>query len=168
MIATWHSHLSVLLLSLLCFLLCVPAQAQICGDAVLEVGESCDDGNTANGDGCSSICSIESELSAEFIEARINEVCGCEQADEVVEQDEGEDSDASLGLGQCIRVLAKLRLSLSVMHKLGIVDQAMDGRQLSKDAKAACHEARKLGKKSNKASKRAKLGKGKGKQQQDD
>ena len=33
----------------------------VCGDAVVEVslGESCDDGNTENGDGCSSTCEIE-------------------------------------------------------------------------------------------------------------
>mgnify|MGYP001205702413 CR=1 FL=1 len=32
-----------------------------CGDAIIEVslGESCDDGNTADGDGCSSTCQIE-------------------------------------------------------------------------------------------------------------
>jgi cysteine-rich repeat protein len=31
----------------------------ICGNGILESGESCDDDNTANGDGCSSICQIE-------------------------------------------------------------------------------------------------------------
>lgn len=30
-----------------------------CGDAVLDPGELCDDGNTANGDGCSSACTTE-------------------------------------------------------------------------------------------------------------
>ncbi|DAC54622.1 MAG TPA: DUF4215 domain-containing protein, partial [Candidatus Poseidoniaceae archaeon] len=31
----------------------------ICGDGVIDENEYCDDGNTADGDGCSSICTIE-------------------------------------------------------------------------------------------------------------
>ena len=31
----------------------------VCGDGNIEGNEQCDDGNTANGDGCSSICTIE-------------------------------------------------------------------------------------------------------------
>jgi cysteine-rich repeat protein len=31
----------------------------VCGDGSLDAGEQCDDGNTANGDGCSSTCRIE-------------------------------------------------------------------------------------------------------------
>ena len=31
----------------------------VCGNGKLETGEQCDDGNTRNGDGCSSICTIE-------------------------------------------------------------------------------------------------------------
>jgi cysteine-rich repeat protein len=31
----------------------------ICGDGILDPGEQCDDGNTINGDGCSSTCQIE-------------------------------------------------------------------------------------------------------------
>ena len=34
---------------------CVP----VCGNGILEQGEGCDDGNTVNGDGCSSICQLE-------------------------------------------------------------------------------------------------------------
>jgi len=33
----------------------------VCGDAVLELGEDCDDGNTKNGDGCSKTCALESD-----------------------------------------------------------------------------------------------------------
>jgi|ERR1051326_364590 cysteine-rich repeat protein len=31
----------------------------ICGNGIVEPGEQCDDGNIADGDGCSSICTIE-------------------------------------------------------------------------------------------------------------
>ncbi len=31
----------------------------ICGDGIVEPGETCDDGNTIPGDGCSAICQIE-------------------------------------------------------------------------------------------------------------
>ncbi|MGB3713069.1 MAG: myxococcus cysteine-rich repeat containing protein, partial [Candidatus Promineifilaceae bacterium] len=31
----------------------------ICGNGLLDPGESCDDGNTANGDGCSNVCEVE-------------------------------------------------------------------------------------------------------------
>jgi len=32
---------------------------EICGNGILEIGEQCDDGNTNDGDGCSSTCQIE-------------------------------------------------------------------------------------------------------------
>ena len=31
----------------------------VCGNGILEVGETCDDGNTVSGDGCSSTCQVE-------------------------------------------------------------------------------------------------------------
>ena len=31
----------------------------VCGDGILDFGEACDDGNAANGDGCSSTCQVE-------------------------------------------------------------------------------------------------------------
>ena len=34
-----------------------------CGNEIIETGEGCDDGNTINGDGCSSSCQIESQQS---------------------------------------------------------------------------------------------------------
>ncbi len=42
-----------------------------CGDNVLEAGEDCDDGNTIDGDGCSSTCKIET-LFSEYIEGSSN------------------------------------------------------------------------------------------------
>lgn len=33
--------------------------ASICGDGVVSAPETCDDNNTANGDGCSNTCSLE-------------------------------------------------------------------------------------------------------------
>jgi len=38
----------------------------VCGNGVLESGEECDDGNTANNDGCSSVCKIEEEQQTEI------------------------------------------------------------------------------------------------------
>lgn len=35
------------------------AQSPVCGNGAFEVGERCDDGNTANGDGCSETCTPE-------------------------------------------------------------------------------------------------------------
>jgi len=35
------------------------ATGPVCGNSVVETGEQCDDGNTLNGDGCSSLCQIE-------------------------------------------------------------------------------------------------------------
>ena len=31
----------------------------VCGNGIVEAGETCDDGNAANGDGCSAVCAIE-------------------------------------------------------------------------------------------------------------
>src|SRR5262249_27857298 len=36
-----------------------PTAAPVCGNGVLEAGEACDDGNTANGDCCSSTCTLQ-------------------------------------------------------------------------------------------------------------
>jgi cysteine-rich repeat protein len=35
------------------------AQLSVCGNATLEPGEECDDGNTLNGDGCTAACTVE-------------------------------------------------------------------------------------------------------------
>ena len=35
------------------------ATTPVCGNSVIETGETCDDGNTVSGDGCSSTCQIE-------------------------------------------------------------------------------------------------------------
>jgi len=38
---------------------CTDALPSFCGDGIIEQGESCDDGNSVPGDGCSGICQIE-------------------------------------------------------------------------------------------------------------
>jgi fibro-slime domain-containing protein len=43
----------------------------VCGDGILEAGESCDDGNKTNGDGCSSTCQIE----AAYWACTVNQPC---------------------------------------------------------------------------------------------
>ncbi|MDG1037730.1 MAG: DUF4215 domain-containing protein [Polaribacter sp.] len=45
----------------------------ICGDGVIDAGEVCDDGNTTDGDGCSSTCEFESVCGNGVLEG--NEVC---------------------------------------------------------------------------------------------
>jgi cysteine-rich repeat protein len=41
------------------YFLCGPARKMFCGDGVVDPGEQCDDGNTKNGDCCSSTCQAE-------------------------------------------------------------------------------------------------------------
>lgn len=38
----------------------VIAASAVCGNGAVESGEACDDGNTADGDGCSAACAVES------------------------------------------------------------------------------------------------------------
>ena len=38
---------------------CVAVPPEVCGDGFLAAAEACDDGNTADGDGCSSACAVE-------------------------------------------------------------------------------------------------------------
>jgi cysteine-rich repeat protein len=38
---------------------CGDTPPPVCGDGRLDAGEACDDGNTANGDGCSATCCVE-------------------------------------------------------------------------------------------------------------
>jgi len=40
----------------------VGIKTPVCGDGVLDSGETCDDGNVAGGDGCSSSCQVEDEM----------------------------------------------------------------------------------------------------------
>ena len=40
-----------------------PVAPVVCGNGSVETGEECDDGNTANGDGCSATCSVEPNFS---------------------------------------------------------------------------------------------------------
>jgi len=46
----------------------VPA---LCGNAAINLGEQCDDGNAGNGDGCSAACSIEYAITSTPLPASI-------------------------------------------------------------------------------------------------
>lgn len=46
---------------------------QLCGDGVIDDGETCDDGNTVSGDGCSSTCQIEEIIEADESETGTDE-----------------------------------------------------------------------------------------------
>ena len=39
----------------------IPTVGAVCGNGIIETGETCDDGNTVSGDGCSSTCQTEAE-----------------------------------------------------------------------------------------------------------
>jgi cysteine-rich repeat protein len=39
----------------------------VCGNGIREAGEQCDDGNTTNGDGCSSTCMVETPTTCDLI-----------------------------------------------------------------------------------------------------
>ena len=41
----------------------LPSTTAVCGNNIIEQGEQCDDGDTINGDGCSSSCQVESQQS---------------------------------------------------------------------------------------------------------
>ena len=43
------------------FLAPFQAPVAVCGDGLIGVGESCDDGNTTDGDGCPALCQAEDE-----------------------------------------------------------------------------------------------------------
>eukprot|EP01116_Phalansterium_solitarium_P007171 TRINITY_DN196_c0_g1_i1.p1 TRINITY_DN196_c0_g1~~TRINITY_DN196_c0_g1_i1.p1 ORF type:complete len:165 (+),score=11.01 TRINITY_DN196_c0_g1_i1:192-686(+) len=54
------AKLSSLLIGLICLVaVLATVHAGTCGNWKIESGETCDDGNTVNGDGCSSACLIE-------------------------------------------------------------------------------------------------------------
>src|SRR6185312_13958997 len=62
---TSMNRLSLLAIGSLFFLACGGDGKQdnfngVCGDGTVNTGEQCDDGNTSNGDGCSSTCQKES------------------------------------------------------------------------------------------------------------
>ncbi|HVK84168.1 MAG TPA: Ig-like domain-containing protein [Kofleriaceae bacterium] len=43
-------------------------EPEACGDSVIQPGETCDDGNATDGDGCSATCTIEPILISEYVE----------------------------------------------------------------------------------------------------
>jgi cysteine-rich repeat protein len=48
----------------------------LCGDGILTGWETCEDGNTASGDGCSSDCVIEPGWKCEGLPAICTTICG--------------------------------------------------------------------------------------------
>ena len=48
----------------------------VCGSGVLEAGEDCDDGNTADGDGCSAVCTIEQGYACTGDPSACTPICG--------------------------------------------------------------------------------------------
>lgn len=58
----------VAVLAALCLVSVGPAAAQTCGDAILDGGEQCDDGNNRNLDGCDSTCHFEQTHRANLLQ----------------------------------------------------------------------------------------------------
>ncbi|MBK7154999.1 MAG: DUF4215 domain-containing protein [Sandaracinaceae bacterium] len=50
-------------------------RAELCGNGVLQSGETCDDGNATSGDGCSDVCAIEPGFSCVGTPSDCDEVC---------------------------------------------------------------------------------------------
>jgi len=65
--------------------------APACGDGTVDEGEQCDDGNTANGDGCSEICETEPQPS-----------CGDGNVDEGEQCDDGNTADGDGCSATCV------------------------------------------------------------------
>jgi fibro-slime domain-containing protein len=59
---------------------CTDATMAICGDGMIEPGETCDDGNSVPGDGCSGVCTVEAGYSCPTVNApcvyTLTRVCG--------------------------------------------------------------------------------------------
>lgn len=67
-------------------------ESPICGNGILEEGEECDDGNTVDGDGCSSACMEEEELTP---------VCGNGAIEQGEECDDGNTVDGDGCSSEC-------------------------------------------------------------------
>ena len=52
------------------------SSAAFCGDGILDPGESCDDGNNASGDGCSSTCGLEATPHTTHATWKIQDISG--------------------------------------------------------------------------------------------
>lgn len=72
-----------------------------CGNGALEDGESCDDGNNASGDGCSSACEEEEPSEAEQIDAYIEGLGTLNNPAPLAETPEGTPTDTSYGPYEC-------------------------------------------------------------------
>jgi cysteine-rich repeat protein len=73
-----------------------------CGNGTLEQGEQCDDGDTRDGDGCSSACEIEEGPSeAEQINAYVEGLGTLNNPSPLAETPEGDPFDTSYGPYQC-------------------------------------------------------------------
>ncbi len=72
----------------------VICEEKICGNGILTANESCDDGNTNNGDGCNQQCEIEVGFSCEGIPSICQQsICGNGMVEEGAEQcDDGNQS----------------------------------------------------------------------------
>ena len=53
---------------------CVPVA--VCGDGIVQGGETCDDGNVNNGDGCSSACQVQAGFTCSGSPSVCNTICG--------------------------------------------------------------------------------------------
>jgi len=56
---------------------CTQVSSAACGNATLETGEECDDGNTDDGDGCSKVCQVESGYTCPNVGMKCRPIVSC-------------------------------------------------------------------------------------------
>ena len=78
---------------------CAGVVLPVCGNSAVEAGEQCDDGNTANGDGCSSVCQTEEQQPPVVECVPVSEVCNNNLDDDCDGAVDSSDSDCQQGGG---------------------------------------------------------------------
>jgi cysteine-rich repeat protein len=118
------------------FTLSMEQTATYCGDGTADSPEQCDDGNTTDGDGCSSVCALESKVKADSCPAPIYSFSGTGTAPRKISiagDTTGAINDvntsictgASLGPDQIYQLVPDMTGSLSVELRAGYLNSGV-------------------------------------------